>query len=97
MCIRDRDTAAMVGCSIAAVSFSSIFYILFSGAAGLLVYAVQPVSYTHLDVYKRQLIHRAGMEDLAAAGKALVAQAFADFFCKRSQMCIRDRRSCSGR
>lgn len=33
--------AAMVGCSIAAVSFSSIFYILFSGAAGLLVYAVQ--------------------------------------------------------
>ena len=30
-----------VGCSIAAVSFSSIFYILFSGAAGLLVYAVQ--------------------------------------------------------
>ena len=32
--------AAMVGCSIAAVSFSSIFYILFSGAAGLLVYAV---------------------------------------------------------
>ena len=33
--------AAMVGCSIAAVSFSSIFYILFSGVAGLLVYAVQ--------------------------------------------------------
>ena len=28
--------AAMVGCSITAVSFSSIFYILFSGAAGLL-------------------------------------------------------------
>ena len=27
--------AAMVGCSIAAVSFSSIFYILFSGAAGV--------------------------------------------------------------
>ena len=33
--------AAMVGCSIAAVSFSSIFYILLSGAAGLLLYAVQ--------------------------------------------------------
>ena len=39
--LRLSVAAAMVGCSIAAVSFSSIFYILFSGAAGLLVYAVQ--------------------------------------------------------
>lgn len=41
MVILTTVAAAMVGCSIAAVSFSSIFYILFSGAAGLLVYAVQ--------------------------------------------------------
>ena len=32
---------AMVGCSVLAVSFSSIFYILLSGAAGLAVYGVQ--------------------------------------------------------
>ena len=33
--------AAMVSCSVLAVSFSSIFYILLSGAAGLAVYGVQ--------------------------------------------------------
>lgn len=33
--------AAMVSCSVLAVSFSSIFYILFSGAAGLAVYLVR--------------------------------------------------------
>ena len=32
---------AMVSCSVLAVSFSSIFYILLSGAAGLAVYGVQ--------------------------------------------------------
>ena len=32
---------AMVSCSVLAVSFSSIFYILFSGAAGLAVYGVR--------------------------------------------------------
>lgn len=32
---------AMVNCSVLAVSFSSIFYILLSGAAGLAVYGVQ--------------------------------------------------------
>ena len=32
--------AAMVGCSVAAVSFSSIFYILLSGAAGLALWLV---------------------------------------------------------
>ena len=31
----------MVGCSVLAVSFSSIFYILASGAAGLAVWLVQ--------------------------------------------------------
>lgn len=34
-------TAAMVGCSVAAVSFSSIYYILLSGAAGVLLYLVK--------------------------------------------------------
>ena len=33
--------AAMVGCSVLAVSFSSIFYILLSGAAGLAVYGIR--------------------------------------------------------
>lgn len=33
--------AAMVGCSVAAVSFSSIFYILLSGAAGLALWLVR--------------------------------------------------------
>ena len=33
--------AAMVGCSVAAVSFSSIFYILLSGAAGVLLYLLR--------------------------------------------------------
>ena len=33
--------AAMVSCSVLAVSFSSIFYILLSGAAGLAVYLVR--------------------------------------------------------
>lgn len=33
--------AAMVGCSLAAVSFSSIYYILLSGAAGVLVWLVR--------------------------------------------------------
>ena len=33
--------AAMVGCSLTAVSFSSIYYILLSGAAGVLVYLVR--------------------------------------------------------
>ena len=32
---------AMVGCSLAAVSFSSLYYILLSGTAGLLVYALK--------------------------------------------------------
>jgi len=32
---------AMVGCSVAAVSFSSIFYILLSGAAGLVLWLVR--------------------------------------------------------
>ena len=32
---------AMVSCSVLAVSFSSIFYILLCGAAGLAVYGVQ--------------------------------------------------------
>ena len=35
------DNVDITCASSAAVSFSSIFYILFSGAAGLLVYAVQ--------------------------------------------------------
>lgn len=34
---------AMVGCSVLAVNFSSIFYILLCGAAGVLVYAVRRV------------------------------------------------------
>ena len=33
--------AAMVGCSLTAVSFSSIYYILLSGAAGVLVWLVK--------------------------------------------------------
>ena len=32
---------AMVGCSLAAASFSSLYYILLSGTAGLLVYALK--------------------------------------------------------
>ena len=35
--------AAMVGCSVLAVDFSSIFYILLCGAAGVLLYAVRRV------------------------------------------------------
>lgn len=37
-CILVLVIAAMVGCSITAVSFSSIYYILLSGAAGVLLY-----------------------------------------------------------
>ena len=38
---------AMVSCSVLAVSFSSIFYILLSGAAGLAVYGVQQLRKTN--------------------------------------------------
>ena len=53
MCIRDRSgtafnriivagvVAAMVGCSVAAVSFSSLYYILLCGAAGVLLYLLK--------------------------------------------------------
>ena len=40
LCILAAVVAAMVGCSLAAVSFSSIYYILLSGAAGVLVWLV---------------------------------------------------------
>ena len=33
--------AAMVGCSVAAVSFSSLYYILLCGAAGVLLYLLK--------------------------------------------------------
>lgn len=41
ICILAAVIAAMVGCSVAAVSFSSIYYILLSGAAGVLLYLVK--------------------------------------------------------
>jgi chromate transporter len=41
LCILAAVVAAMVGCSLAAVSFSSIYYILLSGAAGVLVWLVK--------------------------------------------------------
>ena len=41
VCILAAVIAAMVGCSVAAVSFSSIYYILLSGAAGVLLYLVK--------------------------------------------------------
>ena len=41
VCILTTVIAAMVGCSMAAVSFSSIYYILLSGAAGVLLYLVK--------------------------------------------------------
>jgi len=41
MVILDAVVLAMVSFSVMAVSFSSIFYILLSGAAGLGLYAVQ--------------------------------------------------------
>ena len=41
LCILAAVVAAMVGCSLAAVSFSSIYYILLSGAAGVLVWFVK--------------------------------------------------------
>ena len=43
LCILAAVVAAMVGCSLAAVSFSSIYYILLSGAAGVLVWLVKKV------------------------------------------------------
>lgn len=41
VCVLAAVAAAMVGCSVTAVSFSSIYYILLSGAAGVLVYLVK--------------------------------------------------------
>lgn len=41
LCILAAVVAAMVGCSLAAVSFSSICYILLSGAAGVLAWLVK--------------------------------------------------------
>ena len=41
LCILAAVVAAMVGGSLAAVSFSSIYYILLSGAAGVLVWLVK--------------------------------------------------------
>ena len=41
LCLLAAVVAAMVGCSLAAVSFSSIDYILLSGAAGVLVWLVK--------------------------------------------------------
>ena len=41
LCAAAAVLLAMVSCSVLAVSFSSIFYILLSWAAGLAVYGVQ--------------------------------------------------------
>ena len=41
VCVLAAVIAAMVGCSLMAGSFSSIYYILLSGAAGVLVYLVK--------------------------------------------------------
>ena len=41
-------------------------YIILIGACGLIIVCLVPVSYTHLDVYKRQLLNRALLSVKAA-------------------------------
>ena len=55
-----------------------------------------PVSYTHLDVYKRQLVERALVDERGLGGRYRLHAKARDAIVLLAEMCIRDRNSCKG-